>query len=198
MTIHKEAGIYKLTCSITDKVYIGKSVNIKNRLYAHKHCHKKSRGESYLRNAIMKYGWESFSIEILETVENFDKLKDNDKLLERESYYIELFDSTDGDKGYNLCKFSNDRTGIPLTEETKRKMSLSRTGQKRSDETKIKMSLSSKGKAKSDAHKESLRQSNLGKKLSDETKDKIRESILGRKHSEESKERMRKPKPVRM
>ena len=92
-----KVGIYKLTCDNNGKIYIGKSVNIKQRLNNHKHSWKSSKKRWYLQNAIIKHGGESFNVEILEIVENFNKLKDNDILLEREEYYINVYDTTKND-----------------------------------------------------------------------------------------------------
>jgi group I intron endonuclease len=77
-----KAGVYKLECINNGKVYIGKTINFSRRLRDHKNSKRKDR----LQNAIRKHGWDSFSIEILEIVENFDKLEDNDHLLMREAY----------------------------------------------------------------------------------------------------------------
>ena len=105
-------------------------------------------------------------------------------VLELEAYYIKLFDSTDKDKGYNICSYSTDRTGIPLSDEHREKMrnAKSRTGSKHSKET-----------------KEKLRQAilrdpgrRIGKKHSEESKAKMREARLGTKHSEATKEKMKK------
>jgi len=184
------AGIYKLTCVKNGKVYIGKSVNIYFRLSYHKSCEKKSKGRGYFENSIIKYGWDYFNIEILETVDNFDKLKDNVALLEREAYYIKLFDSTNTSKGYNICSYSTDRTGIPNSEETRKNISQGQLGRKLSEETKEKIRQSRLGKAgtpHSEATKEHLRQINTGKKLSEEQKSKLRQFRLGTKHSEETK-----------
>ena len=87
----KGAGIYKLTCIRNGKVYIGKSVNMYFRLSCHKSCEKKTKGRYYFENAIIKYGWDSFNVEILESIDNFDKKNDNIELLEKESFYIQLF-----------------------------------------------------------------------------------------------------------
>lgn len=207
-----EAGIYKLTCTNNGKIYIGKSVNIHKRLIAHKSCSKKSKGICFLQNVLIKHGWDSFSVEILEVFENFDKLVDNNKLLTREAYYIELFDSTNKDKGYNICKFSIERKGItrtPHSEETKEKLRQSHLGKKLSEEHKEKLRQSHLGKSLSSETKEKIRLGNLGRLVSDdtkiknaqaskgrthsiETKEKIGRSSKGRKHSDESKEKMSK------
>lgn len=170
----KEAGIYKLVCKISGKIYIGKSVNIRTRLCAHKNC---KTGRYHFDNAIIKYGWENFDVSILEIFKDFDKVRDNNDLLMRESFYIELYDSTNREKGYNVCKFSTDKTGTmrgPHSEETKQKMSLA-----------------SKGKPKSKAHSNHCRTANLGKKHSEGTKKKISEGNLGKEFSDETKKRMK-------
>lgn len=183
----KEAGIYKLTCVNNGKIYIGKAVNIFNRLTAHRNS-EKYKTTYYFQRAIKKYGWESFTVEILEIFENFDKSKDNLTLLKRESYYIDMFNSNDDIIGYNICSYSNDRTGIPVSEETRKRMSqprteehkknlsLSRLGKKRKSftaETREKMRQSKLGKTLTEEHKESMRQANLGKTLTEEHKRKI-------------------------
>jgi len=157
-----KAGIYKLTCD--GKVYIGKAINLNRRLNAHKNSGNNSKVRYYIQNTIVKYGWDSFTVEILEIVEDFDKLKDNDSLLEREAHYIELFDSTNKDKGYNLCKFSTDTTG-----------------RKHSDETKERIRQYRLGKTLTEESKDKVRQSKLGKPRSEETKEKIRKSIRNKK-----------------
>lgn len=191
----KEAGIYKLTCNNNGKIYIGKSVNLYNRLNYHKQCSKRTKGVYHFQRAIIKYGWDSFNVEILEIVKDFDKSRDNLSLLQRESYYIELFDSTNQEKGYNICKFSTDCTGRKISEETREKMrqprseehkknlSLSRLGKSRnpfSEETKEKMRQSKLGRTLSNEHKESMRKANLGKTLSEEHKEKIKQAALER------------------
>ncbi len=181
----KVAGIYKLTQIDSGKVYVGKSVNISRRLMAHKSCEKKLKGICYFQNAIIKYGWDSFKVEILETVDNFNKLKDNTSLLDREAYYIELYNSTDKDKGYNICKYSTDLTGIRLTNEHKEKLrisalgNLNRLGAILSEETKQKIKMARTGQ-----------KNRLGTLHSEETKERIRLSHIGRKHSEETKAKM--------
>jgi group I intron endonuclease len=226
MGIHSKypskAGIYKLTCINNGKVYIGKAVNINRRLNQHKNYKPDNNG--YFPRAVLKYGWDCFKVEILEIVENFNKLNDNPALLERESYYIKLFDSTNIDIGYNLCKHSRDTTGIPLSKEHREKISQSNLGRIVSDETREKIKMSSIGKIFSKDHKENLslshkgkpisekarqsrigkihseetknkmRMSRLGKKMSEETREKMRQINLGKRHSEETKAKMRKPR----
>lgn len=136
ITYPKVAGIYKLTCNVNGKIYIGKSVNIRRRLNDHKNCAKNGEGGFHLRNAIIKHGWNNFVVDIIERFDIFDKLQDNAMLLKLESYYIKKYNSIDRSIGYNLCSYSNDRTGIPRTQETKEKLRLANLGRIHSDETK--------------------------------------------------------------
>jgi len=197
MDTHSEdlnkAGIYKLTCINNGKVYIGKAINLKKRL----NQHKNPKVKYYLQNAILKHGWESFEVEILESFKDFDDIKDNDFLLEREAYFIKLFDSTNVDKGYNLCKYSNDGTGKKHTEETKERMRQCKLGKSLTEEHKAKMR-----KPKSEETKSKMSRSQKGRLRSEETKEKMRKSQLGNTsnlgnpHSEESKEKMRQARII--
>lgn len=90
--------IYKITNKINNKVYIGQTIqNLKDRWY--QHCGFKSSNEAELRmvikRAIHKYGKENFDLEILERV-------DDDKLNEREIFWIDKYDSYNN--GYNSTR----------------------------------------------------------------------------------------------
>ncbi len=204
-----KAGIYKLI-GPDGKVYIGKTINLRVRLNKHKNYKTTCGVKSYLKNAILNYGWSSFSVELLEVLEHFDKSKDNDYLLLRESEYIDLYDSTNKDRGYNICKVSTDRTGVPISDDTRLKLRSARLGKKMSDETKEKLRKSRLGAIFSEEHKQKLRDAklknpmteehkeklrtiNTGKKMSDETKEKLRIARLGVIVSEETKEKNRRP-----
>lgn len=183
----KKAGIYKLICVPNGKVYIGKSIDLSRRLNYHKNCSKKTKGLFYLQNAIIKYGWENFKVEIIQIFENFDKINDNVNLLEKESEYIKFFDSTNPQKGYNRCEYSNDLTGKILTEEHKNKIRKSNLGRVFTETHKKNLSLSSKGRIISKETREKMSKSKLGvpshrkgKQLSVETRKKISDSKSGK------------------
>lgn len=129
----KAAGIYKLTCIVNNKIYIGKAIDIRKRFARHKQGHKQDN--SMIANAIRKHGWVSFKIEYLELFENFDK-QNNQLLLDLESKYIKEYNSTEKSVGYNYCEYSSDQTGIPRSKETKEKLRLANLGKKHSLETK--------------------------------------------------------------
>ena len=71
-------GIYKIT-NPNNKIYIGQSTNIDNRIKRYKNL--QCEGQHKLYNSIKKYGWDNHSFEIIEIVE------DETKLVERETYW---------------------------------------------------------------------------------------------------------------
>src|ERR1035437_9726848 len=120
--------IYVITNSINDKVYVGQTwQSIKDRWDSsrgYKGCH-------HFYNVIKKYGKEKFNYTILVTTDNritADYL---------ETFWINVYDSTNRDFGYNLRSGGSHGKH---SEETKRKLSEAHKGTKASDETKKKMS----------------------------------------------------------
>lgn len=92
----KICGIYKITNTINNKVYIGQSIDVKWRWYSHKCELRHGRhGNSHLQYAWSLYGEDAFNFEVLEECPKED-------LNIREQYYIDLYDSYNNDKGYNL------------------------------------------------------------------------------------------------
>ena len=106
----RDHKIYKYTNKVNGKVYIGRTcTTLKKR------AGSKGRGyEScwHFYNAIQKYGWENFEPEILE-----ERLT-NKEATDKELYYINYFDSSNKDKGYNII---NDLRGSTCWTDEKRK-----------------------------------------------------------------------------
>lgn len=87
--------IYKITNVINEKVYIGQtSKTIQERFAAHI-SKAKQKVNRYLYDAMNHYGYENFIIEEIEECSN-------DKLDEREIYWINFYQSTLKEKGYNM------------------------------------------------------------------------------------------------
>lgn len=87
--------VYKCTCRINGKVYIGITKNpIETRMAQHKSkANRGSRLKFHL--ALLKYGFENFDWECIHTTDNLGELFD------REKYFIALFQSN-GSMGYNM------------------------------------------------------------------------------------------------
>ena len=80
--------IYKITNTLNGKIYIGQTVkSVQKRFTQHKNnANKPYFSQIVLYKAINKYGFENFQCETLEEVPN-------EKLDEREKYWIEYYDS---------------------------------------------------------------------------------------------------------
>lgn len=164
-------GIYKIT-SPSDRIYIGQSIKIEDRIKSYKNLKCKEQPKIY--KSLLKYGFENHKIEILIEC-------DEDELNELERHYQEQYDSIESGLNCIYTK-TNDRSG-KSSEETKLKISLNNKRQflnkKHTEESKLKISNSLKGN-----------QSRLGAILSQETKDKISNSHKGKKASIETKLKM--------
>ncbi len=105
-----KSGIYKWTHIDTGKSYIGSAVNLTKRLgnyFSLKFLKKEIlRNKSKITNSMLKYGYSSFSLEILEYCEI-------DMLITREQYYINIHNPE-----YNICKIAGSRLGTKHSKET--------------------------------------------------------------------------------
>jgi group I intron endonuclease len=139
------AGIYRITNNINGKVYIGQSMNIKNRWRQHKYGAFEMNGHCrYLYSAMHKYGINNFSITVIEKLNRNTNLFIEDDLNKFEEYFIEKYHSFVDDplcNGYNLTK-GGDHVVMSLT--TRQKISEKNTGKHHSKKTKNKLSLASK------------------------------------------------------
>ena len=113
----KKAGVYCITCIVNNKKYIGCSKNIYSRINNHKYNLEKQslkQENQYFIDDFKKYGYEKFNYEVLEYTSK--NLKD------KEFYYINLYDTINREKGYNLRRDNSKNGMIPL-EETRKKYS---------------------------------------------------------------------------
>ena len=119
-----KSGVYLLLNKINGKIYIGRSVNLCKRIRGeYKYCSPTSyhSNNRIITKAIRKYGWENFEVSILE----FD---DKNNLTDLEIYWINHYDATNPNIGYNILKFGNESTGYKHSELTKQKISKSNMG----------------------------------------------------------------------
>lgn len=88
--------VYRLVNLINSKCYVGLTKNLTNRIREHKKCSSgKYKIYCYIHKSIKKYGFENFQLEILE-------LCNKENVIDREQYYITLFNSNNSIFGYNL------------------------------------------------------------------------------------------------
>lgn len=100
-------GIYKYQNKINKKVYIGQSINLKQRKMAHKSSAFNEKAKDYnsqLHQAIRKYGLENFDYEIIAEISNEEYSKD--MLNDLEKYFIKYYNSYK--EGYNATPGGED------------------------------------------------------------------------------------------
>lgn len=108
---NKKIGIYCIKNSITNKNYVGSSINILGRLYKHRALLRHNKHQnSYLQNSWNKHSEEYFTCFILE-------ICNIDELIVKEQFWIDKL----GD--YNLTK---EVIRLKLSDESKQKMSFTR------------------------------------------------------------------------
>lgn len=91
--------IYIIKNTINNKVYIGQTRTSVNQRWS-EHLRHAKYGDQVINRAMRKYGIDKFYIETLE-------ICDIKVLDEREMYYIDLYNSTDKSKGYNVSLGGN-------------------------------------------------------------------------------------------
>lgn len=201
----KKCGIYKLT-SPSGKIYIGQSIRLPKRLSDYNNL-KKIKGQTALYEAVKKYGFSNFKVEIIFVVNEMlppEKIKEVLNVLEE--VYIEHFNCM-SPNGYNLRSGGNSMlaseetkkrmsaaqigksVGRKMTAENLRKMIERNTGSKRSEETKNKIRLSRKNIVMKPEWNEKISNSKKGVKLSDEHRANISKGLKasGWKMSDEHK-----------
>ena len=159
-----KAGVYCWTNIKSGKKYVGSSVDLYRRFmhyYNIKYIIRASKS-SLICKALIKYGYSSFHLEILEYC-------DSSIIIEKEQYYIDILKPE-----YNILKVAGSLFGYKHTIESLQKMS--EIASNRSEETLVKLREAALGKTY---------------KHTEETKAKLRKIMLGKKHSEETKEKLK-------
>jgi group I intron endonuclease len=168
--------IYKAKCIENQKVYIGFTGNFPVRKHAHKKAAYSGKDQAFYK-AIRKYGWDSFTWEIIYCS------KDKEHTLkEMEPYFISFYDSHNPKSGYNETLGGEGVTGHSIA--LKKKIS---------EATKLAMARPEVIKATSEAQKKRFQEKpeTHGRKgviVSEETKKKQSQSHL--MMSEETKNKI--------
>lgn len=155
--------LYLLTNIVNGKIYIGQTWQSLKRRF---HGGFGYSGCIYLNYAIEKYGKDNFYYTNLDFA--FTQAQAN--ILE--DFYIDKYDSTNPEKGYNIKKGG---THGSHSYETKKKLSDTNKGKKQSEETKALRSKIMMGNKHGVGNK-----NHFGHKHSDESKKKMSDSLMGR------------------
>jgi group I intron endonuclease len=168
--------IYMIKNKINDKIYIGQTIrSFSDRIMGHKNglCN------DHLKASFQKYGFDNFEFSIIDTAETFEELN------QKEIYYINLYDSRNRNKGYNIEIGGRNSTA---SEETLEKMSRAHKGSKQSKEWVEKRipkagsdEAKKHGRPKTEEQKKYLSESSpkfwQGKERDQDTVNKIKETI---------------------
>src|SRR6266581_2800509 len=152
-TIPPASGIYKITCTANNRIYIGSALNLRERRRAHFGALRRNEHiNKHLQNAWNKYGEQAFIFEVLEYILPMS-------LTAREQYWFNKLKPFDR-KGFNIAREAGSTLGYKYAPETIEKM----RGMKRSPEARVNISRAALGRKRSAESIEKSRQGNLGKK----------------------------------
>lgn len=100
----------KWTSKINNNLYVGSSIELSNRFTRYFNRSYLKSKNYVISKALLKYGYEKFSLEILEYC-------DASIVLKREQYYLDLFNPI-----YNIAKTAGSSLGIKRSDGTKLKL----------------------------------------------------------------------------
>lgn len=160
--------IYKIL-SPNGRIYIGKTINLKRRLYSHNSNYNRFlKGKGYnslLFRSFNKYGKEKHILEIVEFCKP-------EALSDREIYYIDFYQSQE--TGLNLTKGGEGVVGRVVSIETRQKISNANKGQVPY----------TKGKHLTEEHKTKItnahKQKTLPKEIIEQRSKRMKEFLLNR------------------
>ena len=158
--------VYLIVNNINGKKYVGQTSQVLTKRWSRHKSSISHRKNSYLYNAIQKYGADNFTIKPLVIVGSKEEMDFYERAL------IKVWDLRNAEKGYNLTDGGGGMLGFHLSAETRKRMA----EHIKSQEHRNKISLAKIGN-----------QSRLGLKHSEETKRKMSAAAKGRKFSEEHK-----------
>lgn len=132
-----DSGIYSILNKLNGKIYVGLTEHLSSRKSTHFSLLRNNKHfNPHLQSSFNKYGESAFEFNVIEYC-------DVDKLDECEDWWINYFDTTNPEKGYNLktggfsdhkrnkstcMKISNSLTGRTFSEEHKKNLSNSKKG----------------------------------------------------------------------
>jgi len=170
------AGVYAIICNESHTIYIGSSSDLGNRMTDH----IMESSNAHLRRAMNKYGLESFTFIVIEFVEMYPDLSQEENkanLIAREQFYLDLLFTLPSQFRYNNLSVAGSSQGYKHTEESKNKIGEAARGRVMSAEDRVRMSEERTGE----------NHPMFGKKHTEEAKARIRGALTGRTLSAETR-----------
>lgn len=197
MTKLIDSGIYKITCTINDKVYIGSAINLCKRKVQHFNTLATGKHDnSHLQNAYNKHGHDAFEWNVLIRCEKIQLVQYEQATIDRYRKHLGW------DKMYNIAPKAGSQLGVKRSPEVRARQSARMKGLKRpleaiekgaaamrgrklSPERRAKMSATAKVIMNQPEVRAKISAGKMGHKHSPETCAKISAAHRGKKHSSE-------------
>lgn len=150
-------AIYRWVNNVNNKT--GSSVNLSTRLYKYFSLKHLNERKTPIHNALIKYGFENFTLEILEYCEK------GLNPITREQFYFSVLKPE-----YNILEQAGSSLGYKHSEET---LEFFRNERKASEETRKNLSLAATNRILTEEDRKKISDARKGIKLSMETRSKI-------------------------
>ena len=174
-----KSGIYKIANTVNGKFYIGSSVSVRKRLFAHfKELRRNIHHGKYIQHAYNKYGEEAFVCSVVLHCEKWELYR----------YEQALIDTLKPQ--YNMSPTAGTCLGTKHTEESRRNMSIAHQGQVVTPEARAKMSKTRRGMKQTPEWVAKRALAHIGKKISDESKAKMSAAKIGKMLPPEHKQNL--------
>lgn len=112
-----KSGIYKIVSKYNGKIYVGQSVNVRQRWSHHRHQLRNSKHcNSILQRTFNKHGEDNLVFEVIEYCST-------EVLLERELFWVKELNALDPIKGFNIQPALSSPLGYKHTDEARQNMS---------------------------------------------------------------------------
>lgn len=181
----RTCGVYRILCTVNNKIYIGSSVNMRVRQNTHINDLKKGvHRNKHLQNAWNKYGQGAFTFEVIEECVRGEQLA-------REQYYLDTIQPYKQTVGFNIGqKAEAAMLGQTLSPEARMKVSVKVRNYYSTPEGYAKKSASMMGHVVTPETREKLRVAHTGRIVSAATREKLGLASIGRKPSLETRAKM--------
>ena len=138
-----KSGIYKLTNTINNRIYVGSARRFKERWSQHSFSLRNQKHQNkFLQADFNKYGEEAFVFEVMEVTDGKTK---EERLTIEEGYIKQHYDN--GKSCYNLCSRAISREGYPSKDPEKTRQKQSEAQKKRYENPEIRQRQSDISKA---------------------------------------------------
>ena len=179
-----QSGIYCLTNTVNQRVYVGSAVSLKARLQQHKAMlSRNAHDNARLQRSWNKHGEHMFAFSVLELV------PDRMNLIEREQYWIDRLCAA-VKPNLNICPSAGSTLGTKASQSARQKMSLARIGRKQPPEAIAKTAAAHRGMTRSAETRARISAAKTGSNMHPNTRAALRAANVGRRETPETRAKM--------